>query len=61
MQAKEGLHATENRKRPKRERKLNLHERRITINAVLFYLKDKNIHKYCSIIFNILFNVTKKS
>jgi len=28
MQAKEGLHATENRKRLKRERKLNLRERR---------------------------------
>jgi len=28
MQAEEGLYAVENRKKPKRQRKLNLHERK---------------------------------
>jgi len=27
------------------------------INIVWFYLKNKNTHKYCTIVFNILFNV----
>jgi len=29
----------------------------ITINAIIFYFNDKNAHKCCTVMFNILFNV----
>jgi len=32
----------------------------IIIIIVLFYLKDKNVHKHYTDIFNILFNAHKK-
>jgi len=28
----------------------------LTINGILFYWKDKNAHKCCTIVFNILFD-----